>query len=430
MDAFTIANHPTIVALTTASSIIAALDEQSRNIASVSELNARVDYLLWVVEQTDPNLLSRQELDSLSGHAQHLSAYVSSIASSPEANATSAGSQLDSYFARFPYPRFRKIPRAESQRIIELVQAQADEAIAQITTRINSATSDLDGLMQMLTTQKNSSLELTNRTTVIEEQQRELSRRVENFYDKTSSTLEAKIDERLAEANSRLTISIDEFLSKVSDERAHATSQLSQISSDGKNLLANSEKILEESVTNISSQGKEYLKKIREIYGIVGGDASSGQLIVSANGEFTAYKWLGAAALIAFLGGSYFAYSAIQPALLPGVDWYLLAGRFGLVVASYIPAWFLSSLAAKHRQAELAYRSLAVRVAAFDPYLSEFEVIDRIGVKKQLAEMFFSPILQNQTTEGLRIKDLKDFERLITPIEAILDRVKSLSTRT
>lgn len=430
MDGSTISSHATIIALTNALAAVSALDEENRSIPSIVELSARLDYLLWVVEQTDPNLLSRQELDSLSGQAQNLTSYVNSITSNPAGQASAAGQQLDAYFSRFPYPRFRKIPRAESQRIIEFVQAKADEAITKIERKSEITNRELDNLIKSISDNIESSEKINGSIESLDERQNKLSKDVDTFYERATASLEAKIDERLTEANSRLTSSIDEFQSKITDDRSKATAQLSQISADRKSTLENSERLLQDGLKKISSQGTDYLNKIREIYGIVGGEASSGQLIVSANGESTAYKVLGGVAFLAFLSGSFFAYTAIQPALLSGVDWHILVGRIGLVVASYIPAWFLSSLATKHRQAELAYRSLAVRVAAFDPYLSEFEAADRIGVKKQLAEMFFAPLLQKQPTDGLRINDLKDFERLIAPIESILERVRTIATRT
>lgn len=244
------------------------------------------------------------------------------------------------------------------------------------------------------------------------------------------STVEKKIDERLADGSARLSRAIDDFQSNATESRSQASSLLSEITSERTAEIERTRRELKEALSSICDEGQEYMAKIRTIYGIVGGDASAGQLVHSANGEAKAYRLLGAAAFLAFIFGSYFAYTAVQPALVPGVDLHMLLGRAGLVLASYIPAWFLASLAMKHRRAELSFRSLAVRVAAFDPYLSEFGMDTRVELKRQMAELFFSSELHVERSTNFRIRDLKDFERLAAPIESIVEKFRAISTGT
>lgn len=430
MNVTEITNHATVAALVKASAILNALDDSVKSKSAVAELIARIDYLNWVFEQTDSALISLAELDALVGYAQNINTYIASVAANPVPNAQAAGQQIDVYFTKFPYPRFKKIPRAESKQIIEQVQAQADQLIGELKARTDAVKSTVSVLDEAITGQKANVADLQAQVASIEERQAVLSKDANTFSEKTITTLDGKIDERLVEANARLSNAIDEFQAKITDDRSKATVQLSEIAADRKSAAELADRTLTEATNKLISDGKEYLQKIREIYGIVGGEASSGQLTVSANGEAQAYKILGFAAFVAFTIGSYIAYQAIQPALASGVDWHVLLGRVGLVLASYIPAWFLASLASKHRQAELAYRSLAVRVAAFDPYVSEFEQSDRVGLKKELAEMFFSPSLNKQKSDTFGLKDLKDFERVIAPLEAIFDKIKSMATRT
>lgn len=430
MNVTEITNHATVAALVKASAILNALDDSVKSKSAVAELIARIDYLNWVFEQTDSALISLAELDALVGYAQNINTYIASVAANPVPNAQAAGQQIDVYFTKFPYPRFKKIPRAESKQIIEQVQAQADQLIGELKARTDAVKSTVSVLDEAITGQKANVADLQAQVASIEERQAVLSKDANTFSEKTITTLDGKIDERLVEANARLSNAIDEFQAKITDDRSKANVQLSEIAADRKSAAELADRTLTEATNKLISDGKEYLQKIREIYGIVGGEASSGQLTVSANGEAQAYKILGFAAFVAFTIGSYIAYQAIQPALASGVDWHVLLGRVGLVLASYIPAWFLASLASKHRQAELAYRSLAVRVAAFDPYVSEFEQSDRVGLKKELAEMFFSPSLNKQKSDTFGLKDLKDFERVIAPLEAIFDKIKSMATRT
>lgn len=422
--------HPTVMTLTNASAVLNALDDNNKAKSAVAELLARVDYLNWVFEQTDPVLISRAELDMLAGNSQNITSYMSALAANPIANAQAAGPQLDAYFTKFPYPRFKKIPRSESKQIIDQVQGQADQITGQIKLKAEVVESALITLETAISNQKTELSDLKSKLTAIDDRQAVLATEASAFSEKTISSLDAKIDERIIEANTRLTNAIDEFQSKITDDRSKANAQLSEIAADRKASAENAERTLTEAKLKFISDGENYLQKIRQIYGIVGGEASSGQLIVSANGEALAYKILGGTAFLAFIVGSFIAYQAIEPALVSGVDWHVLVGRVGLVLASYIPAWFLASLATKHRQAELAYRSLAVRVAAFDPYVSEFNQNDRVGLKKELAEMFFSPNLNQQKSNELGLKDLRDFEKVIAPLESIFDKVKSIATRT
>lgn len=425
-DAAALMAHTSVVAIENALQSLSSAEPDIQSRPEVEELHSRLEYLHWVIEQSDPRLISRTELNTLASSGQNLTTHTTIHS----LNVKLSSIEVDNYYARFPYPRFKKIPRSESQKIIEQVQAQADVVTQDIKLSADSVKVDLQGAIEEIDSIKESIKSMINATTLIEEKQDNINSEIGIFIEKLTSSLEARIDERLVESRNRFAKIVDDFQESVSENRAQASVLLTEIGADRKAAAEKSDRELQQTLGSLESEGQNHLAKIRTIYGIVGGDASSGQLIQSANGEALAYKVLGTCAFVAFLAGSIFAFRAIQPALVTATDWQTLASRASLVLASYIPAWFLASLAMKHRRAELMFRSLAVRVAAFDPYLAEFAADDRIAIKKQMAEMFFSADIQAEKSRDFRIKDLKDFEKMISPLESIIEKFRSIVTRT
>lgn len=165
----TLASHQTVLALTSANASIASLVDTD-NSPLAEEIKGRVEYLLWVIEQSDSALVSRTELNALLPHSQNLTTH---LTASP-INLKSANAELDQYYLRLPYPRFKKIPRSESQRIIEQVQLQAEQSASQTREAIENLQQDFTGLRTALVDIAGKSSEISSRISRDEEIQKAL----------------------------------------------------------------------------------------------------------------------------------------------------------------------------------------------------------------------------------------------------------------
>lgn len=385
----------------------------------LARLLGQIDYLLWVLDNSDPDLVSSQEMDQANGLSQNLQSQIAQLPNSLRNHSRQALSEIVGLMQRFPVPRRKVLSKAESHRIIK--ELGLDAEVTRQTIR--EAFAEFDEHKR----------ELSQRLSEIRGGQEKVSSDLEGVIRRTTETadgvtrdLETRIANTLQADKDRLTAAIDEFQRESSAAREELTTlverQRSAFDQQQKDLSNEARSQMNRS----NNEADEYVQKIKELYGIAGGDANSGQLIKSADQERAGYITFAVISGIIFLGGAYFASSIVAPILSNDIDIQIALSRIALSFAIFLPAVYTASLAGRHRKAETAYRSLGLRMAAFDPYLLSLNEAERSEMKKQLAEVFFSSQLHDELRSSRAKSEFDTFGRMADQMTNLLAKMRDL----
>lgn len=138
------------------------------------------------------------------------------------------------------------------------------------------------------------------------------------------------------------------------------------------------------------TQAKDLVVKIEGIYQQAGQVALSGgfveaaiseKLLYIANSQVAKWLFLGAAALLATTWG-------ILVYLGHNDLWEILM-RVPISIVFFVPGFYFSSLAGKHRKTSVALQSLGLRIKAFDAYLVGAKDSERQKLRADMVSVFF-----------------------------------------
>lgn len=426
MDQATYDANPAIMSLNEISNKLSSIDTSifSENITA-DQARKKFEYLKNCIEKTDINLISQHDLQQLQPVMTNTLAQANALATNPVVHSANMDVQLNVGLKVFPYPRRIPFIKAETQSILntlrktfETENIESKKRLTDFDTKIIEKQSKLD--------------ELQAKTDELRNLLDTLNAEFQSQKDVWSEQIDSTISQKGAEATAK----ISEFVEKQAEANATAKTDLNntiqQLISSGaelekqqKNKLEETENKLHDWASSTEEKGKEILKNTIEIYEKTGSTALSMDFISSAATEHKWYQITVAVATVLFLAGPIslailMYYNGIEISNFEEIFKKLL-----LAVVFLIPAWFVNSIAQKHRRAEIAFRSLGLRIAAIEPYLALFPEAERNEVKKQLAEAFFTAPISHERNKNSKVDSLdKQVDAIIDPMGKLFDLVK------
>lgn len=426
MDQATYNANPAIMGLNEISNKLSSIDTSifSENITA-DQVRKKFEYLKNCIEKTDINLISQHDLQQLQPVINNTLAQVNALTTNPVGHSANMDVQLNAGLKIFPYPRRIPFIKAEAQTIINAVRKTYETEIKESKKRLT----DFD-------------------TTIIEKQKKldDLQAKTDelrNLLDTLNAEFQSQkdlwseqIDSTISQKDAEATAKISEFVEKQAEANAAAKTDLNntiqqlitsgtKLEKEQKDKLTETENKLHDWASRTEEKGNEILKNTREIYEKTGSTALSMDFISSAATEHKWYQITVAVATVLFLAGPIslailLYYSGIEISNFEEIFKKLL-----LAVVFLIPAWFVNSIAQKHRRAEIAFRSLGLRIAAIEPYLALFPEAERNEVKKQLSEAFFTAPISHERNRNSKAESLdKQVDAIIEPVSKLIDLVK------
>lgn len=356
--------------------------------ADVQKFIGQVEYLIWALDNSDPDLVSAQELDQAAAISQNVRNQAAQLSNNAKGHSRNGLTELAQLLQRFPVPRRQVLPKAESHRIIKELEAEANT----VRTAIRDKFEDFQKRQE----------ELDGRIKAAKNSQEKIGQEFERVRTATSETatevtrdLETRIATTLQSEKDRLSGAIDEFQRESSSAREELSTLIEREKSELTALRKELSQSNKEQLAATKDEAEEYIAKIKDLYGLAGSESNSGELRTSADRERTSYVWLASLSGILFVAGSVFVATVIAPIITTDISLEAAISRIAVSAAIFLPAAYLARLAGKHRKAEIAYRSLGLRVAAFDPYILNLPEAERNEMKRQMADVFFTSQLHD-----------------------------------
>jgi hypothetical protein len=368
---------------------LASFTPKAQESVRFSDLKRRVDYLKWVLEQSEPALLSGTELTQASNELNSMPQYLASDAGN-WAHLSTIESQFSSIFSRLPYPRVQKIFRSDANNIIEELSRKAEsvkdksqsyldelqvkhasivESIAAFDEVVGSVRAKIETLEKQFEAKiLTFEAEIGASTT---EKIAEITTKYADFQSERAGELRTLTDSFLTELNQAKT-SLSIFFLEVSDERKSMSQKHSDLQSE------------------LKAAGKHTLDKMEAMYSQAGQTALAGGFVDAAKSEKDLYE-----SNSKFAKGLFLVSSGVL-ALIWAVLVYLghndlreILMRLPISLVLFVPAIYFSSLAGKHRRSAVALQSLGLRIKAFDAYLVGAKEADRQKLRTEMASVFF-----------------------------------------
>jgi hypothetical protein len=395
-------------------------DDEQRTI-SYLEAKERIEYIRWTLDQSDPSLLTRPELDQVQNALQQIVNHIQQNSGRAQRLA-----QLDQWFApiveKFPYPRVRKIFRSERTEILN----EFEQEILRLR-------GDATDFYKELERRQSGAIERINASEVILSEVTKsiaaLDARVNSEFEKWEARGSQQISERLAELSNEFTNDQASRRSEYQQELDLIAARLRDIESQReasqKELQATLSKLKSEAESEKASLlklGSEFLEKIKKIYQISGQTALAGDFENAAKSESKLGRNFSILSSIFFVVAPlFFAYQWAQISI-ESSDPLGLVFKLSSALAFLIPAAYFGNTARRHHRVATAMRSLGIKVATFDAYLANFPDEERNRIKEQMAELFFaSQISPDLLSRG----NPKEVERALGLVDTALTQMQS-----
>ena len=216
-------------------------------------------------------------------------------------------------------------------------------------------------------------------------------------------------------------------LNKLADGFASSLLQKQKGLEDGlekiENELSNKEKQIEESLSSkheeldaLIADGQEKHEKILELYEIVAGDSASAGYAKQANIEnSSAMLWRGVSIGFIFITAGWLFNLVLKIEFLVSMTlpWYFYISVLSLTGVLLYGSIYAAQQSAQHRSSEKKYRSLALRVTAFEPFVRSLEEGQKNELRRDIAATIFG---DNEYEDA-------DSEKLSAPIEMVTNAV-------
>lgn len=389
-------------------------DQVVRSNIQVATLERQLEHIRWVLEKSDPELFAERELQQIRNHFNGIRSQIDAIPSNPTDHANNAIDMGIDVLTRYPRPRRKQFAKSEATTLISELRGQLDDTLDELNIRKKEQ-------QEAFHKERDKITEIEARTEKLSKDQQKIETNIESALKNATTDLEQRISDRLESANSRLTESLDQFRDNASELRVQFSKEIADAKSKKETFLSSAKLKAADITEEVKSEAESYLARIREIYGLAGTDVTTGDLKKTADSEQKSYVIFTTISVLLFSVGSYFAYTVVAPILNNNVSIETAIARILLTFAIFLPAWYTASLANKHRKAHNWFRSLAVRVAAFDPFLLELSPDERIEMKRQMVSVFFATEFREKEEAGT---DRNIFERLVKDSDK-LNRLKS-----
>ncbi|SFR33566.1 hypothetical protein SAMN04488005_0516 [Yoonia tamlensis] len=387
----------------------------------------KAEYVRWILEASSSSYLSSNELQQTAGELTQISNHLRN-------NAANFGhyDQISNYFAtifaRFPYPRVKKIFRSESNEVIEDFRSTVFEIKQDLIVTTDAAQKTVSDT---------------------HEQVSKLQAEAEGL-ESTLGDLEHKIEAQIvnleANVNATVTDKLTEFSRVFSDDQNKRSAEFQA-----------TENHLQELVSHMKSEAGKINRTVTEVRSVVTkelGDART-EFDTKANDIIddlnSLYDTAGQTALAAGFAGSakeesvlFTRYSVLAAAIfmivaiISACMWFSLSKtnnftfadmlmRLPVSAVLLVPGLYLASLANKHRRSAVKLRSLSLRIKAFDAYLANAPLEQRHELRSELVREFFEEQPEIQSRPSL-MGGGRENSGLVSLLEKAIDRLGDIKS--
>ncbi len=422
MNSAEYSTHPAWSLINQAKDSLENLNKSFPDDVLVEDVKSKISFIEWIFEQSDPALITHNEMQKTQSALQNIVNVVFQSQSSVS-NLTSLDPYYNQIVSVFPYPRIQKIFRSEQ-----------NEIITDFRDRVRSLREELEKAQIQAASEKEARIsEMAALDADFKRLQEKLDQndaRVNSQFENWETRYNTEISERLGEVEGRFAKSQTErddafsnlrkqFDEQVAEAKANLQAQRDRIEL----FLSEQTREIEEWNNLFEAQSVETLNKIRKIYNIAGQTALAGDFENAAKEETKlANVFSVLAGLFVILAPFALMYQWSQYDIeTPQSIGFAL--KITSVLAFFVPAAFFGANAQRHRRVAVALRSLGIRVATFDAYLVNFEEAERNSLKEKMANIFFA---NNITPDRVASASKRDLDKVMDISTKLFDRVEQL----
>lgn len=387
MQKNTYKNHAIWEQLTLAENAIDQVFSENQTDERAIAQKRQIEYLRWILEQSDCLLIGQQSLNSIQGQIPQITNHAANLG-----NYQNVENWFSAIFTILPYPRIRKIFKSETNRVIE---------------DFTASVGDLDGRVAAISVEVLSSQE-TSRSLASE-----LEDAVQAVHEKLAQ-YEATADTKTSEFDGLISANIAEKMTEFTERFSRAQSERSEGFQNSQSEIAkllreteknrealtksyadsiqDADKRLTAKINKFEDTAKNTLKKLDGFYDKAGQDALAADFAGNAEKENKAFLVYSTIASVFF----------IASAVLLGQNWIsliqneklefgLLFSRLPVSMVFLLPTFYFASLGNSHRKSAIKLRSLGLRIRSFDAYLVNLKDDEEIKkLRKEMASEFFT----------------------------------------
>ncbi|UWS06914.1 hypothetical protein [Phaeobacter inhibens] len=363
--------------------------EQAKSDERWSELCDKVEYLRWVLEKSNPSFVSGNDLQVIVNELNNALGHLENDAHN-WAHYSHVSNQFGSAFARFPYPRIKKIFRSEINDVIDEFTSTVSEIKGEF--EVNRGSSD-----EAFASLKSKHEELKVFSKEVQQELERLDARIVAQQENWEAAQEARVTAKLSEWGESFSNSQAERNSDFHLKVDELKSFLSEVRSERKEVFDQNERMLEEAKKRLHLQQDEFsqsaekiLRGLEGLYKQAGQVALAGGFVEAATTEhktFLRYSTLAAGCM--FFAAALLAWIWIE--IRSGRDASVLEIVLKLPISAVflVPAFYLASIAARARRSSLAFQSRGLRIKAFDAYLVDADASIKKSLQEKMADVFF-----------------------------------------
>lgn len=209
--------------------------------------------------------------------------------------------------------------------------------------------------------------------------------------------IEATVSSKLSEFSTTFSTAQDERRSSFQEDEARIEIELRKLSSQSDEFSEQNQKTLAQLHDGLDAEKSAFIKKsnaiiseLRGLYEAAGQTALSAGFAGSAEAEKRSFETYSKAAIVIFgvagvlLGTMWFALAKEE-----GFKFVDLLLRVPVAAVFLIPAFYVASLANRHRKSAVKLRSLSLRIAAFDAFVVNLDPPKRVELREIMMKEFF-----------------------------------------
>lgn len=414
--------HPIWSLLEQAQSHLDTADNAQKDNPLHRDAKAKISYLKWIFEQSDPQLTTSNELQGVQSQLQN----ITNIYDQSKQNANqlaNADNHFNAIISQFPYPRIKKIFRSEQNEIISEFEAEIEEFRADIRNRIASLknqTTEIEGLTSAAQSELN---QLKNK---IDQNDAKVERQFENWETKFSTEISGRLGELsevFAGAQRERESHFSESIKRIEDFFDKSREELRGRNDEIRKFIEDEQERFNDWNEQAKNTSNDLLNEIKHIYNIAGQTALAGDFENAAKEEArlaNLYSILAGICVILAPIALIYQWQNFEP---QNANLSVALFKLSSVIAFFAPAALFGANSTRHRRVSVSLRSLGIRVATFDAYLANFDAIKRSEMKEKMAHLFFE---NNITPDRISNATKEDRNKLLDLAKDAFDRIEKL----
>lgn len=414
--------HPVWQSIAAIESGLEGISDHAKSDPYYTDLLKKTAYLRWVLEQSEPFLISTTEVDQVHQLALQIPRHFPNIEVSWTHYPQLEGNFTKS-FQIFPYPRIQKIFKSDANAFFETCEARVKTLKFDTDTRLRELTEEVEELGDLLSRNARRAEEVKealNSSEVV----------IAGQLESWEARLDGQISGKLTEISEDFSVDENTRRKAHGDMLDEIAVSLRKAQSNTDTTLAVNEKQiqtakddLKKALDDAFDDASKILQKLKALYGIAGDTTLAGDFINSAKGEGRAYFIFTTIASLFYIAiPASFAYLWVNHIDAAEFRFTDLLARLPISVVFLAPAIYFGNLAQRHRRVSVSFRSLGIRIAAFDAYLASFNANERNAEKQKMTEVFFDAKISSDAKQDMDVKSVgKALEHLTVPIGKVAE---------